>query len=334
VKDALAAGRVDLLIGTHAALAADVRFPRLGLAVFDEQHRFGVLQRLAGRNKAEQPHLLALSATPIPRSLCLGLFGELAITRIEGRPAGRATPVTSISSRDVAYADLRAAVARGERAFVIFPSIASEEAPAIEREGRVLASVKGPLRGLACGVLHGALRGEEQAAAFTAFSSGAVQVLIATVIVEVGIDVPEATIMVVEGAERFGLATLHQLRGRVGRGAKAGRVHLVPSDHAREGGDAAARAERLELLERETDGFKIAEADLELRGPGDWCGVRQHGFGGSLPLAAGRDAGFIDEVGATARELIARGYHGRHAEYFSALSAAIGGIRFEPKDAV
>jgi ATP-dependent DNA helicase RecG len=327
----IALGAVDLVVGTHAALAASVTFRRLGLVVFDEQHRFGVLQRLAGRNKAERPHVLSLSATPIPRSLCLALFGELEITRLAGRPAGTRTPRTRVTGAREGYDALRAAVGRGERGFVVFPSILGEASPGVEREGRGLAAAGGPLAGLPVGFLHGGMPVQEQVEVMDAFRTGSVAVLVSTVIVEVGVDVPEATVIVIEGAERFGLATLHQLRGRVGRGERPGLAFLVPSRQDPRADDPAL--ERLRLLERELDGFRIAEADLALRGPGDWCGVRQHGFGGPLPVGARGDADLVEGVEAAARELSAGSYDPLASSYFAALGRALT-TSFDPKDAV
>jgi ATP-dependent DNA helicase RecG len=334
--DAAAEGALDLLIGTHAALADDVRLPRLGLAVVDEQHRFGVLQRLRARDKAERPHLLALSATPIPRSLALALFGDLACTRLAGRPSGRPPPTAVVSEAAPAFAALREAVRRGERAFVVYPTVAGEAAPAVEREGRKLVKPGGPLHGLAVAFLHGAQKAPERDAAFAAFRDGAAVVLVCTSIVEVGVDVPEASTMVVVGADRFGLASLHQLRGRVGRGAAPGVVHLVPGGGpaAPSPKAAAEAARRLGLLASETDGFRLAEADLYLRGPGDFCGVRQHGHGGALPLAEGRDRGFPEAAAAVAARLAADGYDPARDPYYPRLSSALGGVRFEPPDAL
>jgi ATP-dependent DNA helicase RecG len=332
IRRALGRGAVDVVVGTHAALAAAVAFPRLGLVVFDEQHRFGVMQRISGRNKAKRPHLLALSATPIPRSLCLALFGELAITRLAGRPGACPVPATRVCDAPTAYGALREAVARGERAFVVFPSIEGSTAPGVEREGRALVSPKGPLAGLEAGFLHGGMPVERQAEVLAAFRSGAVPILVSTVIVEVGLDVPEATVIVVEGADRFGLASLHQLRGRVGRGARPGHAYLVPS-RGTPAAEGARSLERARLLERETDGFKIAEADLLLRGPGDWCGVRQHGFGGPLPIGAGADGKLVASVEVAAEAILGAGYDPSASTYFAALGRAMT-ARFDPKDAV
>ncbi len=332
---ALAKGEIDILVGTHVALGAEVAFQKLGLVVVDEQHRFGVLQRLAARGKAIRPHVLALSATPIPRSLALALFGDLPMTRIAARPHGRQTPKAIVSSLTVAYDALLAAVKQGNRAFVVFPTIASESTPSVEREGRLRA--KSVLNGVRVGYLHGKLPYEEQAAALDAFRRGETDVLVATSMIEVGVDIPQATVMVVEGADRFGLASLHQLRGRVGRGALPGTVHLIPTPRPKgqpPRGDTDPAIVRLKLLERENDGFRLAEADLLMRGPGDWCGVRQHGFGGSLPLAEGRDLGFLDAAEQVASILHAERYDEDHIGWYSGLAERLGGLRFEPKDAV
>ncbi|HYC79029.1 MAG TPA: helicase-related protein [Planctomycetota bacterium] len=336
---AAAAGELDLVVGTHAALSDAVLLPRLGLAVVDEQHRFGVLQRLKAREKGERPHLLALSATPIPRSLALALFGDLAVTRLAGRPAGRGTPTATTCDAASALLAVREAVARGERAYVVFPAVTSETAPALEREGRALTARRGALAGLRTATLHGGLPPAERAAALDAFRSGDVDVLLCTTIVEVGVDVPEATTLVVFGADRFGLATLHQLRGRVGRGERPGSIRLVPTprpaaDSGASSGAARDATARLALLQRESDGFRLAEADLFLRGPGEICGLRQHGHGGALPLREGRDRGFLEAASETAGALKARGYDPDADGYYARLARALGGVRFDPPDAV
>ena len=327
VAQSLAKGEIDILVGTHVALAAEVAFADLGIVVVDEQHRFGVLQRLAARRKGKRPHVLALSATPIPRSLALALFGDLAMTRIAARPGGRKTPPARLSDEPTAYADVRRAVASGERAFVVFPTIAGAETPSVEGLGR--KRVHRWLDDLRTQWLHGRLPHEDQRAALEAFRSGAADVLVATSIIEVGVDVPEATVMVIEGAERFGLASLHQLRGRVGRGERSARVHLVPSPTCK-----PEALNRLRMLEKEDDGFKLAEADLLLRGPGDLVGVRQHGFGGSLPIAEGRDRGWLEVAERVASELLAASYDVRRDGWFAGLADRLGGMRFDPVDPV
>ena len=291
-------GSVDLVIATHAALSSRLAFKDLGLVVIDEQQRFGVRQRLLARAKGSVPHVLAMSATPIPRSLCLALMGDLDRTVIPDRPRGRDPVVTHVDGGEAAFQAVRDAVERGERAFIVLPAINADEMPALSREGAALVGNKGPLRGIAHRFLHGQLPSEERDSAFAAFASGGVPLLLATVMVEVGIDVPEATVMVVLGAERFGLAGLHQLRGRVGRGERSGTCWLLPS-----GGATEAARERLSVLERESDGFEIAEADLRLRGPGEILGVRQAGAGGRLLIGAGADRDLLDGAIAAARQL-------------------------------
>ncbi|HPF35131.1 MAG TPA: ATP-dependent DNA helicase RecG [Candidatus Krumholzibacteria bacterium] len=274
-----AAGEIDLLVGTHAVIQQDVELPALGLAVVDEQHRFGVRQRgrtLTGGEAGVPPHLLVMSATPIPRSLALTLCGDLDLSLIDELPAGR----TPIETRLVppkglgeVHAAIRAEAAAGRRAYVVYPVIEETEGQdlkAAQSEYERLAA--GPLAGLRVGLLHGRLKPAEKARAMEAFAAGELQVLVATTVVEVGLDVPEATVMVIHHPDRFGLAQLHQLRGRVGRGADASRCWLAP-----EGWLPDETLERLRLFCRTHDGFVLAEEDLRRRGPGDVIGVRQHG---------------------------------------------------------
>ncbi|MGH7298159.1 MAG: ATP-dependent DNA helicase RecG, partial [Polyangiaceae bacterium] len=276
--DAVRSGRAQLVVGTHALLQEDVGFGRLGLVVVDEQQRLGVAQRLTlvRRGQELRPHLLSLSATPIPRTMALALRGELATSVLDERPLGRAPVETTLCPRsDTArWLDaMRAACERGERAFFVCPRIEDdEEAEQLgvvayaERLRRELAPVD-------VVVVHGAMPAAERTRAMRAFRRGDARVLVGTTVIEVGIDVPEATLMVVDGAERFGLAQLHQLRGRVGRGARPGRCVLV---HDEPLSDLGQR--RLHTLARTSDGAEIARADLELRGAGDLGGTRQSGI--------------------------------------------------------
>jgi len=275
-----AAGRIALLVGTHALLSDDVRLPRLGLVIVDEQHRFGVSARARlGRDQStagSTPHLLSMSATPIPRSLALALHGDMDASFLVERPAGRSPAATTLcmtaAERDAAYARLRDAVAAGEQAFVVCPvrEVGSRGGVTAVAQHARLARELRPAR---VGLLHGGLSSADKDAALRAFASGATNVLVATTVVELGIDVPTATVMIVEGADRFGLAQLHQLRGRVGRGARPGACWLCT-------GDAPitdeARA-RLSLLAVTDDGFALAEADLAQRGAGEVYGTRQAG---------------------------------------------------------
>jgi ATP-dependent DNA helicase RecG len=276
LRGRLAAAELDLIVGTHALLEEDVRFPRLGLAIIDEQHRFGVAQRQALRLKGHAPHYLLMTATPIPRTLAMTLYGDLDVSIIDELPPGR-QPVTTrliaASAAQEAWDFVRTRLEAGERAFVVYPLV--EESDALElqaatAEAERLARVVFPQ--FAVGLLHGRMSADEKAAALADFRCGKTQILAATTVIEVGVDVPEATVMVVAHAERYGLAQLHQLRGRIGRGALASYCLLlaeVGAGHARE---------RLEVLCRTQDGFVIAEADLLQRGPGELIGKRQHGL--------------------------------------------------------
>jgi ATP-dependent DNA helicase RecG len=271
----IARGTIAVAVGTHALLGEGVRFAKLGLVIVDEQHRLGVAQRVALVRKGGRPHLLTLSATPIPRSLALALRGELATSTLDERPAGRppvATFVRPASELPSVLEELREAAARGERAFVICPRIDpgddDDAAPSAAQSAAELAHALAPVK---VALLHGAQKPEQQRTAMRDFRRGEAQVLVATTVVEVGVDVPEATRMVVLGAERFGLAQLHQLRGRVGRGDRPGRCVLLhgPLD--------PLAAQRLEAVRTLSSGEAIARADLTLRGAGDLGGTRQSG---------------------------------------------------------
>ncbi len=275
----LASGELGLILGTHALIEPTVEFARLGLVVIDEQHRFGVEQRAALDRKGPTglaPHVLHMTATPIPRTLSLTVYGDLDTTALRELPAGRQAVETRLvaeADRAEAYEFIRARLAEGRQAFVVCPLVAASEkqrGKAAELEATRLA--EGELRDFAVGVLHGQMHSSEKAAAMAAFSSGATNVLVATTVIEVGIDVPNATVMVIEGAERYGVSQLHQLRGRVGRGEHRSACLLFP-----EGSGVAARR-RLEAVASERDGFKLAEVDLALRGEGEVLGTRQHGL--------------------------------------------------------
>ena len=268
-------GEVDVLVGTHALIESPVRFRRLALVVVDEQHRFGVAHRAKLFGKGETPHVLVMTATPIPRSLAWAIYGELDVSVLDEKPPGRAPVVTRVRGEDARPAIDRFAaerVAAGERVYVVVPSIergAREVAAIRATASRIAAAAPG----VAVGSVHGRMPAEERARVMADFAAGRVGVLVATTVVEVGVDVPEATFMVVENAEAFGLAQLHQLRGRVGRSSRPSWCALVVGNAATE----EARS-RLAVLERTSDGFEIAEKDLEARGPGDLLGVRQSGL--------------------------------------------------------
>lgn len=275
--DALAAGEIDILVGTHAIFQAGVAFRDLGLAVVDEQHRFGVHQRLALAQKGKGAHLLVMTATPIPRTLLMTYFGDVDVSRLTEKPAGRKpidTRLVSLDRLGEVVERVAAAVAEGQKVYWVCPLVEESEvtdvAAAAER-AEALERILGPVVGL----LHGKMKGDDKDRAMRAFQAGDTRVLVATTVVEVGVDVPDATVMLIEHAERFGLAQLHQLRGRVGRGERASSCLLLYRGPLGE----VARA-RLEVMRATNDGFVIAEKDLELRGGGEVLGTRQSGLPG------------------------------------------------------
>ncbi|CAG0927302.1 ATP-dependent DNA helicase RecG [Planctomycetaceae bacterium] len=268
-------GKVHILIGTHALLEPDVKFSKLGLCVIDEQHKFGVNQRAALREKGNRPHLLAMSATPIPRTLSMTLYGGLDVSIIDELPPGRKPVRTEWVHRSreaAAFEKIRREVAAGGRAYFIYPLVQDSEnveaKSAIEFAERLKNEHFPEFR---VGLVHGQMPGDEKDKIMDAFRRGEIDILAATVVVEVGVDVPEANVMVVENAERFGLAQLHQLRGRIGRGQRQSFLYLFGDPRT----EPAIR--RLNVLCQTNDGFKIAEEDLKMRGFGDFAGTRQSG---------------------------------------------------------
>ena len=270
----LAAGEIDILIGTHALFSDDVAFKDLGLAVVDEQHRFGVHQRMQLQSKGKPADVLVMTATPIPRTLALTAYGDMDVSKITGRPPGRGaveTRVMGAARLDDLITHLRTALDRGARAYWVCPLVEESEKIDLAAAQDRAVMLRQAL-GLNVGLVHGKMKAAERDAAMTAFKAGETQLLVATTVIEVGVDVPEATIMVVEHAERFGLAQLHQLRGRVGRGTGKSSCILVWHEPLGQ----AAKA-RLKTMRETDDGFVIAEEDLRLRGPGEVLGKRQSG---------------------------------------------------------
>jgi ATP-dependent DNA helicase RecG len=320
--EGLREGRIPLVVGTHALIQEGVDFRRLGLAVVDEQHRFGVRQRMAlgdrtsgppegkggggarggGGDAPPRPDVLVMSATPIPRSLALTLYGDLDLSLLDELPPGR-TPVTTLlrrpEHREEVYAGVEKELAAGRQGYVVYPLVEESEKSdlrAATQEHARLSQEVFPHRRV--GLLHGKLSGEEKEGVMRAFRGGELDLLVATTVVEVGIDVPNATVMVIEHAERFGLSQLHQLRGRVGRGAERSWCILVA-----EGGDGAR--ERLQVLAGTTDGFEIARQDLRLRGQGDLFGAQQHGRDPLLRFAdLSRDEALLLEARTLARQVV------------------------------
>jgi ATP-dependent DNA helicase RecG len=297
------AREVDIVVGTQAIIQAGVEFADLALAIADEQHRFGVRQRLALRDKGRAPHLLVMTATPIPRTLALTLYGDLDLSRLDALPPGR-KPIRTVllrpSERAHAYERLRREVAAGRQAYIICPLV--EDSPKLEARAATEEHARlqeHELAGLRVGLVHGRLRAEEKEAAMKAFRDGATQVLVATAVVEVGVDVPNATMMLIEGAERFGLAQLHQFRGRIGRGPHAAICALLTET------SSAEVVQRLQAVVDCSDGLALAEVDLRLRGPGDFYGLRQSGLP-DLRVASLGDVEAIERARRTAAALLAR----------------------------
>ena len=271
----LAAGEIDILVGTHALFSEDVTFRDLGLAVVDEQHRFGVHQRMRLQSKGRPADVLVMTATPIPRTLALTAYGDMDVSRIAGRPPGRGaveTRVMNAERLEELISHLRAALNRGQRAYWVCPLVEESEKTDLAAAEERAVMLRQAL-GLKVGLVHGKMKPAERDMAMAAFKTGETQLLVATTVIEVGVDVPQATIMVVEHAERFGLSQLHQLRGRVGRGS--GKSSCILLWHEPLGESAKAR---LKIMRETDDGFVIAEEDLRLRGPGEMLGKRQSGM--------------------------------------------------------
>ena len=302
-------GYVHILVGTHALIQDKVQFRNLGLVVIDEQHRFGVVQRAALREKGKggvAPDVLVMTATPIPRSLALTVYGDLDLSVIDELPPGRRpirTHLRSEGSRAKVHEFIRKEVAAGRQAYIVLPLVESTEKSDLRAAVDMAAELsRGAFRDLTVGLIHGRLSPDEREEAMRRFVGGEIQVLVGTTVIEVGIDVPNASVMVVEHAERFGLSQLHQLRGRVGRGAHDSHCILMHSDALTE-----EATQRLKVLEESSDGFRIAEKDLEFRGPGEFLGTRQSGLpeirigniirdAALLEMARGEAQRFLDEM--------------------------------------
>lgn len=308
LKAALAAGDFDLMVGTHALLSEGVEYKSLGLVITDEQHRFGVGQRSALSSKAEHtPHVLVMSATPIPRTLALLIYGDLDVSVIDELPPGR-TPVETYlvgeDKRQRMYNFVRKNVAEGRQVYVICPAVEEgEETPsgtaemkAVTAYAKVLSEQVFP--DLRVAFVHGKMKSKDKEGVMAAFAAGDIDILVSTTVVEVGVDVPNAALMVIENAERFGLSQLHQLRGRVGRGKWQSYCVLISDNHTPE------TRERMRFFTSTTDGFKIAEKDLELRGPGDFFGQRQHGLPVLKAADLAGDTRVLKEAQTAAQELL------------------------------
>jgi ATP-dependent DNA helicase RecG len=302
----VASGEAGLVIGTHAVIQQDVVFAKLGLAVVDEQHRFGVAQRLALRDKlAEQalePHLLMMSATPIPRTLAMTYYADLAVSTIDELPPGRTPVVTKLfadGKRDAVIERVHHAVAEGRQVYWVCPLIEESESLDLRNATETHAQLSAAMPGTMVGLLHGRMPAAEKAAVMSLFTQGQMPVLVATTVIEVGVDVPNASLMVVEHAERFGLAQLHQLRGRVGRGAQASACVLMYATPL-----SPTAKERLKAMADTTDGFEIARRDLAIRGPGEFMGARQSGDALLRFADLAADGPLIEAARAAAQRLL------------------------------
>jgi ATP-dependent DNA helicase RecG len=291
------------VVGTHALIEDPVNFKDLELVIIDEQHRFGVKQRASLRAKGANPHLMVMTATPIPRSLALSIYGDLDLSIIDELPPGRQVVETHVLTpleRERAYRLIQAQIESGYQAFIIYPLVEesdkSDEKAAVEEQAHLKNDIFPDFK---VGLLHGRLHPAEKEEVMTQFRNGDFQILVSTSVVEVGVDVPNATVMLIEGAHRFGLAQLHQLRGRVGRGDAKSYCLLIPIS------DEAVDNERLKAMEETNDGFVLAERDLEQRGPGDFLGMRQSGFS-ELRMAKLTDIKLIEKARREAISLFER----------------------------
>jgi len=302
IRNGLAEGRIKIVIGTHAVIEGPVQFKDLQFAVIDEQHRFGVEQRAELRNKGTNPHLLVMTATPIPRSLALTVYGDLDLSVMDEMPTGRqpiATHVLSPQERERAFSMIRSQIKDGRQAFIIYPLIEESEKletlrAAVDDHETLSKEIFPDLK---LGLLHGRMKPAEKDDVMLKFRDGQFDILVSTTVVEVGVDVPNATVMLIEGANRFGLAQLHQLRGRVGRGAAQSYCLLIP-DH-----EDSVENERLQAMAQTNDGFALADLDLKQRGPGEFLGTRQAGYATGLRMASLTDVALIEKARVHAQNL-------------------------------
>jgi len=302
VRDLVQQGKVDILIGTHALIQESVKFHRLGLVIIDEQHRFGVAQRALLKQKGISPDLLTMTATPIPRTLGLTLYGDLDISVIDELPVGRKPIQTRLfheKDRGKVYAILREEINKGRQAYMVYPLIEESEKMDLNAATQMAEQLRGVLPEFRIALIHGRMPLDQREPIMEEFKEGVIHILVSTTVIEVGIDIRNATLMIIENAERFGLSQIHQLRGRVGRSSYPSQCVLV-SPHRRLG-DAG---KRLRIIEKTTDGFRIAEEDLAIRGPGEFLGVKQSGF---YQFRAGnlmRDARILTEARQEAFKLV------------------------------
>ena len=297
----LSSGKIDVLIGTHALIQDDVEFSDLALVITDEQHRFGVNQRKALAGKSGRVNVLVMSATPIPRTLAATVFGDMDFSVIRSMPSSRRKVITRVldgSSRGRAYAAVRKEVSEGGRAYIVAPSIDSDEDSELASAEGLFEEMKKKFRGYDVGLVHGRMDRDEKERVMDDFASGRIQILVSTVVIEVGIDVPEASIIVVENSERFGLAQLHQLRGRVGRGNRQSYCFLICCS------DSENAIERMRIMKEISDGFELSEEDYRLRGAGDLMGTMQHGMASGSTYDLFGYSSILEMAGKDAEKLL------------------------------
>ncbi len=324
---AIRAGEIDLVVGTQAIIQDDVEFAKLGLAVIDEQHKFGVRQRARFRHKGLDPHSLVMTATPIPRTLTMTVFGDVDISTIREPPPGRRPVRTYLVEGDEqakSYEFVRKKLAEGRQAYVICPLVEQSETVDLRSAEQMAAELqRGEFSRFRVGLVHGRMDDKRREVVMESFRAGKLQVLVSTVVIEVGIDIPNATVMIVTDAQRFGLSQLHQLRGRIARGSHPGFCFLFAAPNNPE---AAAR---LQVMVDTTDGFRIAEEDLKIRGPGEFLGTRQHGLPEFCVGDLVRDADLIRTARDDAREIVRRDPHLEHPDHLAlrtALHSRFGGV--------
>ena len=298
----IAGGNCQIVVGTHAVIQEQVQFHKLGLAVIDEQHRFGVKQRAELLNKGEHPHMLVMSATPIPRSLAMTVYADLDISLIKDLPTGRIPIITAIrgqKKRDDVYRFIGEELANGGQVYVVYPLVEESELLDLKDATAGFEKITAKFPGYTVGLMHGRMKSDEKDAVMQAFIKNEIQILVSTTVIEVGVDVANASVILIEHAERFGLSQLHQLRGRIGRGNRQSYCILMPDEKVSKAG-----AFRLKTIEETNDGFKIAEADLKLRGPGDFLGTKQSGLPDFKVADIVEDQFILAQAKEKARELI------------------------------
>lgn len=313
ILDALASGKIQLVVGTHALIQEDVIFKDLGLVIIDEQHRFGVLQRGGLTDKGMNPHILAMTATPIPRTLAMSYHGDMDVSILGELPKNRLPVITRIvlpARLPNVFDFVKKEIRSGRQAMIVYPLVEESEKSDLAAAQEAFETLsRGVFKDVKMGLIHGRLKKEEKDEIMDAFGTNTIQLLVATTVIEVGIDVPNATVMVIEHADRFGLSQLHQLRGRVGRGTDKGYCVLVKRNHT----EPASR--RLDIMEKTNDGFLIADEDLKIRGPGEFFGIRQSGFLKYKIAHLVQDGPIIRQAREAAFNVVASDKHLRRPEH-------------------